>query len=210
MSGGTTVFIREFIRRSVEVIPAVLIFLLSLPAMLVVSLLIAILMGRPIFFRQVRIGLNNRRFKLLKFRTMRADIEGRGAVTDGERLTTLGRWLRKASLDELPQLWNVIRGDMRFVGPRPLLPEYLPRYSASQRRRHEVKPGITGWAQVNGRNAITWDRRLELDVWYVDHRSLSLDLRILWMTVTAVLHRDGITQAGHATMPEFRGTPEQA
>ena len=126
--------------------------------------------------------------------------------SDHARLTQLGRWLRKTSLDELPELLNVLRGDMSLVGPRPLLPEYLPRYNEFQRRRHEVKPGITGWAQVNGRNALTWEQKFELDVWYVDHRTLWVDVKILWLTVLKVLKREGIAQEGHATMPEFMGS----
>jgi lipopolysaccharide/colanic/teichoic acid biosynthesis glycosyltransferase len=127
-------------------------------------------------------------------------------LRDQERLTAIGRVLRKTSLDELPQLWNVLKGDMSLVGPRPLLPEYLPRYTAFQRRRHEVKPGITGWVQVNGRNTLTWEQKFELDVWYVDHWSIALDLEILWLTMLQVLQREGISQAGHATMPEFVGS----
>jgi lipopolysaccharide/colanic/teichoic acid biosynthesis glycosyltransferase len=131
-------------------------------------------------------------------------------LPDEQRLTVLGRLLRGTSLDELPQLWNVLKGDMSLVGPRPLLPEYLPRYTALQRRRHEVKPGITGWAQVNGRNSLTWEQKFDLDVWYVDHQSLWLDVKILWLTVLQVLRRDGISQQGHATMPEFMGSQAQS
>lgn len=162
--------------------------------------------GRPLLFRQVRVGRGGQVFELLKFRTMRhaAAPDGR-PLPDGERLTRLGRALRASSLDELPQLINVLRGDMSLVGPRPLLPEYLPRYSAEQARRHEVQPGITGLAQVSGRNALTWPEKFALDVYYVDHRSLALDLQILARTVTAVLARRGISAAGEATMPPFRG-----
>ncbi|HXK02684.1 MAG TPA: sugar transferase, partial [Verrucomicrobiae bacterium] len=127
-------------------------------------------------------------------------------LPDEQRLTPLGRFLRRTSLDELPQLWNVLKGDMSLVGPRPLLPEYLPRYNSHQRRRHEVKPGITGWAQIHGRNTLAWERKFDLDVWYVDHRSLWLDIKILWLTVLKVIRREGISQNGHATMPEFTGT----
>ncbi|HTX64229.1 MAG TPA: sugar transferase, partial [Opitutaceae bacterium] len=127
-------------------------------------------------------------------------------LPDEQRLTPLGRFLRRTSLDELPQLWNVLKGDMSLVGPRPLLPEYLPRYNSHQRRRHEVKPGITGWAQIHGRNTLAWERKFDLDVWYVDHRSLWLDIKILWLTVRKVIRREGISQNGHATMPEFTGT----
>ena len=157
-------------------------------------------------FRQDRPGLHGRPFEVLKFRTMldAAGPDGR-PLPDAERLTGLGRFLRRTSLDELPQLWNVLRGDISLVGPRPLLMQYLPRYSPEQARRHEVCPGITGWAQVNGRNALTWEEKFELDVWYVDHWSLALDLRILAMTAWRVLRGAGVAQAGHATMPEFMG-----
>ncbi|HEY8265413.1 MAG TPA: sugar transferase [Steroidobacteraceae bacterium] len=172
------------------------------PVIVVVALLVYAAMGRPILFRQSRPGKAGRPFTLNKFRTMLPE-DGR---VDAERLTPLGRTLRRYSLDELPQLWNVLRGDMSFVGPRPLLPEYLPLYSPEQARRHEVRPGITGWAQVNGRNAQSWEERLRLDVWYVDHRSFGLDLRILWLTVRKVISAEGLSQPGHATMPRFTGS----
>ena len=159
---------------------------------------VRVCLGRPVFFRQPRPGLHGRPFALVKFRTMRA-----GTGSDAERLTRFGRFLRTTSLDELPELWNVLRGDMSLVGPRPLLMQYLERYTPEQARRHEMKPGITGWAQVNGRNALTWDERFALDVWYVDHWSLALDLRILARTLGAILRRKGITAPGSATMPEF-------
>jgi lipopolysaccharide/colanic/teichoic acid biosynthesis glycosyltransferase len=158
-----------------------------------------------VIFRQRRPGLGGVPFTLLKIRTMREAHDPSGhALSDADRLTPLGRRLREASIDELPELWNVLRGDMSLVGPRPLLVEYLDRYSPEQARRHEVRPGITGWAQVNGRNALTWEEKFALDVWYVDHVSLRLDLRILWQTVRAVLAREGISAAGYETMPEFR------
>lgn len=158
-------------------------------------------------FRQERPGLKGRIFTVLKFRTMREATGPDGKpLPDAERLTSLGRFLRASSLDELPQLWNVVKGEMSLVGPRPLLVQYLELYTPEQARRHEVKPGITGWAQVNGRNAVDWDRRLEMDVWYVDNWSLMLDLKILWMTVTKVLARDGVTAPGEATVSEFRGS----
>ncbi len=179
------------------------------PAIAVVALAVGAAMGRPILFRQVRPGRGGRPFTLLKFRTM---LEARGddgrPLEDARRITRLGRFLRKTSLDELPQLWNVIRGDLSLIGPRPLLMEYLPRYTPEQARRHDVLPGITGWAQVNGRNAISWEQRFALDVWYVDHWSLALDLRILGMTVLKVLRREGVSKPGHATMPEFSGSSE--
>ncbi len=177
------------------------------PLLLVLACAIGFRMSRPVLFRQTRIGYRERPFTFLKFRTM-ANIQSfnEALVQDASRLTSLGQFLRTWSLDELPQLWNVARGDMNFVGPRPLLPEYLPRYNAQQRRRHEVRPGITGWAQVNGRNGLTWEEKLHLDVWYVDHRSFWLDVRILWMTVRSVFIREGIGHPGHATMPEFMGS----
>jgi lipopolysaccharide/colanic/teichoic acid biosynthesis glycosyltransferase len=164
--------------------------------------------GSPILFRQVRPGLHGKTFVLVKFRTMREANDASGKpLPDGARLTRLGRFLRTTSLDELPQLYNVLRGEMSLVGPRPLLVQYLPRYSATQARRHEVRPGITGWAQVHGRNAISWEEKFALDVWYVDHWSLWLDLRILGLTALRVLRPQGISRAGHATTPEFMGTP---
>jgi sugar transferase EpsL len=154
----------------------------------------------------VRPGLGGVPFRLVKFRTMSDGLDARGEpLPDGERLTRLGAFLRRTSIDELPQLWNVLRGDMSLVGPRPLLMEYLDRYSPEQARRHDVRPGITGWAQVNGRNALSWEDRFRLDVWYVDNRSHALDLRILWTTLRKVLRREGISQAGHATAEKFRG-----
>jgi len=159
-----------------------------------------------LLFRQTRIGLHGRPFTLYKFKTMRDPRPGEDALaTDAIRLTRFGCFLRATSLDELPTFWNVLKGDMRLVGPRPLLPEYLPLYTQEQMRRHEVKPGITGWAQVNGRNAIIWEEKLRLDVWYVDNRSFWLDMRILWLTIWQVLARRGISAASHATMPPFRG-----
>ena len=183
----------------------VALLLLCLP-LLALTLLVRRKLGRPAFFRQVRPGLQGQPFEMVKFRTM-TDARGPdGALLpDADRLTPFGRFLRASSLDELPELWNVLKGDMSLVGPRPLLMEYLPLYSPEQARRHEVRPGITGWAQVNGRNAISWDDKFKLDVWYVDHRSLWLDLRILWMTVRKVLVRDGISAEGQATVEYFRG-----
>jgi len=159
-----------------------------------------------LLFRQTRIGLHGRPFPLYKFKTMRDPGPGEDPLaTDAIRLTRFGRFLRATSLDELPSLWNVFKGDMRLVGPRPLLPEYLPLYTQEQMRRHEVKPGITGWAQVNGRNAISWEEKFRLDVWYVDNRSFWLDLKILWLTAWRVLARKDVSAAGHATMPPFQG-----
>ena len=163
-------------------------------------------LGSPVFFRQTRPGLHGQPFEMVKFRTM-TDARGPdGALLpDADRLTPFGRFLRATSLDELPELWNVLKGDMSLVGPRPLLMEYLPLYSPAQARRHAVRPGVTGWAQVNGRNAISWEEKFALDVWYVDHQSLWLDMRILWLTVKKVLVREGISAAGEATMGKFTG-----
>jgi lipopolysaccharide/colanic/teichoic acid biosynthesis glycosyltransferase len=162
--------------------------------------------GPSVLFRQLRPGREGKSFELLKFRTMTSATTMDGKpLPDAQRLTPLGRFLRSTSLDELPSLWNVLKGDMSLVGPRPLLPEYLPLYSERQRRRHEVRPGITGWAQVNGRNQVGWAERLEMDVWYVENQSFWLDMKILWMTIWKVLKREGINQEGSATMEPFRG-----
>ena len=185
--------------------------LVCCPVVALLAVALKIILGRPVIFSRERIGLHGKPFQFHKFRTMTNACDERGCLApDRDRMTGLGGRLRRFSLDELPQLWNVLKGDMSLVGPRPLLPEYLPRYTPFQRRRHEVKPGITGWAQVNGRNGLTWEQKFELDVWYVDHWSLWLDARILWMTVLQVLRREGISQAGHATMPEFLGSPTQS
>ena len=163
-----------------------------------------------ILFRQTRIGLHGKPFTLYKLKTMRDPRPGEDPLaTDAVRITRFGRFLRATSLDELPTLWNVLKGDMALVGPRPLLPEYLPLYTPEQMRRHEVKPGITGWAQVNGRNAIGWEERFRLDAWYVDNRTAWLDLKILWLTLWKVLRREGVSADGHATMPPFRGSGER-
>lgn len=175
--------------------------------MAVLAGLVAIRLGRPVFFRQTRIGKDGRAFEMVKFRSMTDARDSIGALLpDAERLTPFGSLLRRTSLDELPELWNVLRGDMSLVGPRPLLPEYLPLYSTHQARRHEVRPGVTGWAQINGRNAISWETRLDLDVWYVDNRSTRLDFEILWKTLSKVVRRDGISAEGEATMSRFTGS----
>jgi lipopolysaccharide/colanic/teichoic acid biosynthesis glycosyltransferase len=182
--------------------------LLALP-LLVLALLVRRKLGSPVLFRQVRPGLHGRPFIMVKFRTMTDDRDGDGELMpDALRLNTFGRFLRASSLDELPGLWNVLRGEMSLVGPRPLLMEYLPLYSSEQARRHEVRPGITGWAQVNGRNAVSWDERFRFDVWYVDHRSFWLDLKILWLTVRKVIVREGISAQGEATMHRFTGNQQ--
>jgi len=180
------------------------------PLLGLVAALVRIRLGRPVLFRQVRPGFRGQPFELFKFRTM---TEARGAKGDylpnEQRITSLGHWLRSASLDELPELFNVLRGEMSLVGPRPLLMQYLARYTPEQARRHEVKPGITGWAQVNGRNTITWEDKFRLDIWYVDHQSLWLDIRILWMTAWNVLSRKGIDKPGYVGQEEFTGSSQQ-
>jgi lipopolysaccharide/colanic/teichoic acid biosynthesis glycosyltransferase len=183
-------------------------FVLAIP-LAIIALLIRLNLGSPVFFWQQRSGLYGRNFNLLKFRSMVPENHVASTeAADDKRLTDFGRFLRASSLDELPELWNVLRGEMSLVGPRPLLVEYLPLYTPEQARRHEVRPGITGWAQVNGRNAISWEEKFKLDVWYVDNQSLWLDLKILWLTIKKVLVRDGISAQGDATMPKFTGSPE--
>jgi len=185
-------------------IPALIILL---PVLALVALLVRIKLGSPVLFRQQRPGLYGKPFTIYKFRTMTDARDAQGnLLPDGQRLTSLGRFLRSTSLDELPELFNVLKGEMSLVGPRPLLMRYLDRYMPEQMRRHEVKPGITGWAQVNGRNAITWEQKFALDVWYVDHWSLRLDLKIITLTAWKILAREGISQPGQATMEEFMGT----
>lgn len=200
-------FYRNFAKRWVDILAAGSLLLLLSPLIAVLSLMIAASMGRPVLFRQARAGRHGRIFHVTKFRSMRDATDKQGnPLPDEQRLTWLGNWLRKLSLDELPQLWNVVRGDMSLIGPRPLLVEYLPRYSPQQTRRHEVLPGITGWAQVNGRNTLSWEARFELDVWYVDHISPRLDLKILILTVLRVIRRQDVSAEGHATMPKFMGS----
>lgn len=180
--------------------------LLVWPVMLVLAVLVRAKVGRPVWFRQARPGLAGRPFTIYKFRTMTEARDANGQLLpDAERLTKFGRFLRSTSLDELPELINVLKGDMSLVGPRPLLMQYLERYTPAQARRHEVRPGITGWAQINGRNALTWEQKFELDTWYVDHVSFHLDLKILLLTIGKVLKREGIAQQGQATMEEFFG-----
>lgn len=174
--------------------------------MLVLAMMVRSKLGAPVLFRQIRPGKRGRPFEMVKFRTMRDALTADGqSLPDSERLTAFGCFLRSTSLDELPELWNVIKGEMSLVGPRPLLMEYLPRYSPEQARRHEVLPGITGWAQINGRNALSWEEKFSLDVWYVDNRSFWLDLKILFLTIGKVFVRDGISAAGEATMQKFTG-----
>ena len=194
-------------KRLLDFIAALLgLIALALPLLLLMAL-IRRKLGSPVFFRQTRPGLHGQPFEMVKFRTMTDTRGPDGALLpDAERLTPFGRFLRSTSLDELPELWNVLKGDMSLVGPRPLLMEYLPLYSPEQARRHAVRPGVTGWAQVNGRNAISWEEKFALDTWYVDHQSLLLDMKILWLTVKKVLVREGISAAGEATMGKFTGS----
>ncbi|WP_276573962.1 sugar transferase [Comamonas thiooxydans] len=181
------------------------IIILALPFFILV-MVIRRKLGSPVFFRQLRPGLHGKPFEMVKLRTMTDERGPDGQLLpDAARLTSFGRFLRSTSLDELPELWNVLKGDMSLVGPRPLLMEYMPLYTSEQARRHEARPGVTGWAQVNGRNAISWEEKFELDVWYVDHQSLWLDIKILWLTVKRVLVRDGISAEGEATMRKFTG-----
>jgi len=197
------------LKRLLDLMGAGLGLFLLLPVILVVAWMIRRYLGGPVLFHQVRPGLRGRPFRMIKFRTMRDAVGLDGQpLPDAERLTPFGRFLRSTSLDELPELWNVLKGDMSLVGPRPLLMEYLPLYTPEQARRHEVRPGITGWAQVNGRNALGWEDKFRLDVWYVDNQSLWLDLKILYLTVKKVLVRDGISAEGEATMSKFTGRHE--
>ena len=193
-------------KRVIDLLLACVALVLLLPVMLLICLLVRVFLGAPVIFSQVRPGLNGKPFRMVKFRTMLDAVDAQGnPLPDAQRMTRLGSFLRSSSLDELPELWNVLKGDMSLVGPRPLLMEYLPLYSAEQARRHEVRPGVTGWAQVNGRNALSWDEKFRLDVWYVDNRSLWLDIRILFMTIKKVLVRDGISAQGEVTMSKFTG-----
>jgi lipopolysaccharide/colanic/teichoic acid biosynthesis glycosyltransferase len=192
-----------------DILASILGLTILLPLLAVVAITVQLRLGLPVLFCQTRPGLHGKLFTLRKFRTMRSPRSGENMLsTDSVRLTRLGRFLRATSLDELPTLWNVLIGDMSLVGPRPLLLDYLPLYSPEQARRMEVKPGITGWAQVNGRNAISWEEKFRLDVWYVDNRSSLLDMKILWITVWQVLSRSGITANQHATMPPFTGSAD--
>lgn len=195
-----------FLKRALDVAVAGVGLVATAPVMAGVAVAVRATMGSPVVFAQVRPGRDGVPFTIYKFRTMRDAVDAGGRpLPDDQRLTSLGKMLRATSLDELPQLLNVLRGELSLVGPRPLLMRYMTRYSKTQARRHEVVPGITGWAQVNGRNAITWNEKLRLDVWYVDHWSLGLDLRILASTALRVVRSDGIAQEGHVTMPEFMG-----
>lgn len=194
-------------KRFIDIIGALTGLIFFSPILAVAALLILLQMGAPLIFRQIRPGLQGRPFQMVKFRTMLDAMDRNGKpLPDADRLTGLGKYLRSTSIDELPGLWNVLKGDMSLVGPRPLLMEYLPLYSPQQSRRHDVRPGVTGWAQINGRNALSWEDKFALDVWYVDNQSLGLDARILWLTIRKVLKRDGVSAEGEATMPKFIGS----
>lgn len=200
------------LKRVFDILFSLLLLIVLSPILAVVFLMVSTKLGRPAIFKQQRPGLDkkdgrgSRIFTMYKFRTMTDERDENGELLpDNVRLTSFGRFLRRTSLDELPEFWNILKGDMSFVGPRPLLVRYLDRYSTEQARRHEVRPGLTGWAQINGRNAISWEEKFELDVWYVDHWSFTLDLKILWKTVIKVIKKDGISADGEATMPEFMG-----
>ena len=206
MSSTSEALIKNLLDRTL----ALAVLLAASPVLVLCAGAIACFLGAPVLFAQTRPGLHGRPFRMYKFRTMTDAREPSGELKpDAERLTRFGRWLRATSLDELPELFNVLKGDMSLVGPRPLLMEYLPLYSPEQARRHEVKPGITGWAQVNGRNAISWDDKFRLDVWYVDHQSLALDMKILLLTVLRLVQRHGVSHPGHETMPKFAGASRE-
>ncbi|MYN11823.1 sugar transferase [Pusillimonas sp. TS35] len=195
------------LKRSFDILISTVLLAVLSPVIALIAWRVRTKLGSPVLFRQERPGLNGKPFRMVKFRTMRDAHDASGTpLPDAERLTPFGRMLRATSLDELPELWNVLKGDMSLVGPRPLLMEYLPLYTPVQYRRHAVRPGVTGWAQVNGRNAISWEEKFELDTWYVSNRSFALDLKILWMTAAKVLARDGVSAAGEATMPRFTGS----
>jgi lipopolysaccharide/colanic/teichoic acid biosynthesis glycosyltransferase len=194
------------LKRFFDILVSLLLLVFLFPFVIIISVWIYRSLGAPVLFKQYRPGRDGAGFRMVKFRTMRDSFDYHGEpLPDEERLTPFGKWLRSTSLDELPELWNVVKGDMSLVGPRPLLMEYLPLYTEEQRRRHEVRPGITGWAQVNGRNTISWDEKFNLDIWYVENQSFFLDIKILWKTLNKVLRRDGITAEGESTMRKFTG-----
>lgn len=198
------------LKRFFDLIVSMIALLIFSPLLILLAILIRFRLGSPVLFTQTRPGLHGKPFTIYKFRTMSDALDADGnLLPDAERLTRLGRFLRSTSLDELPELFNVLKGDMSLVGPRPLLMEYLDRYTPEQARRHEVRPDITGWAQINGRNAITWEEKFRLDVWYVDHCSLWLDLKIIVLTIWKVLRREGISEVGQATMSEFKGVAQE-
>jgi len=195
------------LKRLFDIVAAACGLLLLAPVMAIVAWQIHRKLGSPVLFRQLRPGRDGKPFEIVKFRSMRNALDAHGnPLPDAERMTSFGRFLRASSLDELPELWNVLKGDMSLVGPRPLLMEYLPLYSPEQFRRHSVRPGVTGWAQVNGRNALSWEEKFRLDIWYVDNQSFCLDLKIVYLTLAKVMAREGISAAGEATMPKFTGS----
>ncbi|WHH52196.1 sugar transferase [Pseudomonas sp. Ap32] len=195
------------LKRLFDVVAAVAGLVLLSPVIAIVAMLVRRKLGSPVLFRQVRPGIHGKPFEMVKFRTMRDAVDSQGnPLPDSQRMTRFGSFLRSSSLDELPELWNVVKGDMSLVGPRPLLMEYLSLYDAEQRRRHDVRPGVTGWAQVNGRNALSWEEKFKLDVWYVDNRTFGLDLKILFLTVKKVIVKDGISAQGEVTMSKFTGS----
>lgn len=193
-------------KRLLDIVVSIIGLIVLSPILLIVALAVLIAMGRPVLFRQTRPGRGGKPFDMLKFRTMRADTQGGGVASDAHRLTRTGAFLRRTSLDELPELWNILKGDMSLVGPRPLLMQYLDRYTPEQARRHDVRPGLTGWAQVNGRNALSWEEKFALDTWYVNNRSFGLDVRIMAMTAWQIIRPRGISAEGEATMSEFMGS----
>jgi len=202
---------RAPLKRLMDIVASASALVLLSPVFLVLWLLVRRRMAAPALFRQIRPGLHGRPFEMIKFRTMRDAFDDAGEpLPDSERLTAFGRWLRATSLDEIPEFWNVLKGEMSLVGPRPLLMEYLDHYTPEQARRHEVRPGITGWAQVNGRNALSWESKFEFDVWYVDRHNLWLDLKILLLTIGRIVRRDGISAPGSATAERFKGTTDRA
>ena len=194
-------------KRILDIILSVILLVFAMPIILSLSIIIWFVLGRPIFFRQERPGINGVIFELIKFRSMSNKLDSSGNLSiDSERLNGFGRLLRSSSLDELPEIWNVLRGDMSFVGPRPLLKEYLPLYNKEENRRHEVKPGITGWAQINGRNEISWEEKFKKDIWYVDNHNIWLDIKIIFLTIKKILLREGITTKDSEIMPTFKGS----
>ncbi|HBC3451408.1 TPA: sugar transferase [Vibrio parahaemolyticus] len=197
-------------KRSFDMVIALMVLVLLVPVIIILAIIIRKKLGSPILFRQTRPGLNGKPFEMVKFRTMKDAVDQQGnPLPDSERMTPFGDKLRNSSLDELPELWNVLKGEMSLVGPRPLLMQYLPLYSKEQSRRHDVRPGVTGWAQINGRNAISWEEKFALDVWYVDNKTLWLDIKILFMTVRKVFVKEGISADGHVTIEPFKGSEEQ-
>lgn len=206
MTNKKLFLLNRFMKRLFDLCGSIVFLVLAAPLLLLISVLVRKKIGSPVFFRQKRTGLNGKIFSIYKFRTMNDARDERGnLLPDDKRLVPFGSFLRRTSLDEIPEFINVLKGEMSLVGPRPLLVEYMERYSSEQKRRHLVKPGITGWAQINGRNMVSWDERFIMDLWYVDHWNLFIDLKILLKTVIKVLRREGISAEGHATMPEFRG-----